>query len=39
MWWKYYVFAYENGKMRPAEMILRMGGRGKKENEGASELN
>jgi hypothetical protein len=26
MYWKYYVFMYENGKMRPVETIPRMGG-------------
>jgi hypothetical protein len=29
MWWKYmniYVLMYKNGKMRPAETVLRMGG-------------
>jgi hypothetical protein len=26
MWWKYYVFMYENGKMRPVETIAGMGG-------------
>jgi hypothetical protein len=23
VWWKFYVLMYENGKMRPAETILR----------------
>jgi hypothetical protein len=31
VWWKYYVLVYENGKMRPVEIILRMRGRGKGE--------
>jgi hypothetical protein len=26
MWWKYFVFIYENGKMRPVETIPGMGG-------------
>jgi hypothetical protein len=26
IWQKYYVLMYENGKMRPAETSLRMGG-------------
>jgi hypothetical protein len=30
---------YENGKMRPAETIIRMGGGGLKENDGGGELN
>jgi hypothetical protein len=30
---------YENGKMRPAEIILRMGGGGLMENNGGSEFN
>jgi hypothetical protein len=25
MWWKYYLYMYENAKMRPVETILRMG--------------
>jgi hypothetical protein len=29
---------YENGKMRPAETILKMVARGIKENEGGSEF-
>jgi hypothetical protein len=28
--WKYYVLTYENGKMRPAETITGMRGRGDK---------
>jgi hypothetical protein len=28
MWWRYYVLRYENGTMRPAETILRLGGGG-----------
>jgi hypothetical protein len=31
IWWEYYVLMYENGKMRPAETILRMGERKDKE--------
>jgi hypothetical protein len=32
---KYYLFLYENGKMRPIETILTMwGGGGIKENDG-----
>jgi hypothetical protein len=32
MYWKYYVFMYENGKMRPVETIAGMGeGRDKGE--------
>jgi hypothetical protein len=30
MWWKYYVLIYENGKMRPAETVPGMGGKGDK---------
>jgi hypothetical protein len=30
MWWKYCVFIYENGKMRPAETLPGMGGEGGK---------
>jgi hypothetical protein len=25
-WWKYHALTYENGKMRPLETILEMGG-------------
>jgi hypothetical protein len=32
MWWKYFVLVYENGKMRPVETILGMGG-GRDEEE------
>jgi hypothetical protein len=32
-WLKYYVFMYENGKIRLVETILRMRGEGIKENE------
>jgi hypothetical protein len=28
IWWKYYVHMYTNGKMRPAETILGIGGGG-----------
>jgi hypothetical protein len=35
---KYYVLIYENGKMRPAETILRRG-REIKENDGRGEFN
>jgi hypothetical protein len=32
MWWKYYVFMYANGKMRPVETIPEIGeGRDKGE--------
>jgi hypothetical protein len=30
---------YKNGKMRPVETILRMGGEGIKENDGGGEFN
>jgi hypothetical protein len=30
---------YENGKIRPIETILRMGGGGIKENDGGGEFN
>jgi hypothetical protein len=30
--WKYYVFVYENGKMRPVE--TKNGGEGMKKNDG-----
>jgi hypothetical protein len=39
MQWKYYVLMYENGKMRPVETILRMGGEEIKENDGGGEYN
>jgi hypothetical protein len=29
-----FVSIYENRRMKPAEIVLRMGGRGKKENDG-----
>jgi hypothetical protein len=25
IWWKYFAFMYENGTMRPFEMLLRRG--------------
>jgi hypothetical protein len=25
MWWKYFVFIYENRTMKPAEIVLRSG--------------
>jgi hypothetical protein len=32
MWWKYCVLMYENGKMRPVETVLGVGGgRGNEE--------
>jgi hypothetical protein len=34
----YYVLMYKNGKMRPLETILRMGGRRIKENGGGGEF-
>jgi hypothetical protein len=37
--WKYYVLMYENGKMRPVEIILRRGREGIKKNDGGGELN
>jgi hypothetical protein len=33
MWWKYSVLMHENGKMRPAETILKMGRGEIKEND------
>jgi hypothetical protein len=36
---EYYVLMYENGKMRPVEIIPEMGGGGIKENNGGGELN
>jgi hypothetical protein len=35
----FYVLIYENGKMRPVEIILRMGGRRIKDNDGGGEFN
>jgi hypothetical protein len=39
MWWKYYVFMYENRKMWPAKMIAGMGRGGIKETAGGSKFN
>jgi hypothetical protein len=39
MWWKYYVFMYEKGKMRPVETILGMRGGEIKKNDEGGELN
>jgi hypothetical protein len=39
MEWKYYVHMYENGKMRPVDIILGMGGGKIKENDGGGEFN
>jgi hypothetical protein len=39
MWWRYYVLKYENGKMRPVEIIPGMDLRGIKENDGGGEFN
>jgi hypothetical protein len=36
---EYYVFVYENGKMRPFETIVRMEGGGVKENDRGHESN
>jgi hypothetical protein len=36
LWWRYYVQMYENGKMRPIEIIPGMGEM--KENGGGSEF-
>jgi hypothetical protein len=38
MWWKYYVFMYANGKMRPVETIPGMQGKVDKAIEGGSEF-
>jgi hypothetical protein len=38
MWWKCYIFLYEDGRMRPIETIPGMGGR-VKENDGEGEFN
>jgi hypothetical protein len=38
MWWEYYVFMYENGKMRPVGTIQGIGG-GIKNNDGGDEFN
>jgi hypothetical protein len=34
-----YMHMYVNGKMRPVETSLRMGGKGIKENDGRGEFN
>jgi hypothetical protein len=34
IWYKYCVYMYVNGKMRPVETIPGMGGGGIKENDG-----
>jgi hypothetical protein len=34
IWWKYYVFMYKNGTMRPVETVLRRGKRLKEEDGG-----
>jgi hypothetical protein len=39
MWWKYYIFMNENGKMRPVETIPGMGGGRIKEKDGGGEFN
>jgi hypothetical protein len=39
MWWKYYVFMCENGKMRPIETISRMGEESIKESDGGDKFN
>jgi hypothetical protein len=36
---EYYVLVHENGKMRPVETVLGLGGEGLKENDGRGELN
>jgi hypothetical protein len=37
-WYKYCVHIYVDGKMRPVETILWMGGEGIKESDGGNEL-
>jgi hypothetical protein len=32
MWWMYFVFIYENRRMKPVETVLRKG-EGKREND------
>jgi hypothetical protein len=39
VWWRYYALMYKNGKMRPAETILRMGEGEIKENDGRGKFN
>jgi hypothetical protein len=39
VWWKYYVFIYENGIIRLVETVLRRGRGRIKEKEGAGESN
>jgi hypothetical protein len=39
IWWKYYVFMNENGKMRPIEIVSGMGDGRIKENDGEGEFN
>jgi hypothetical protein len=34
IWWKYFEFMHENGKVRPVETVLRRGGRDIKEKYG-----
>jgi hypothetical protein len=31
MWWMYFVPVYENKRMKPVEIVLRRGGREKRE--------
>jgi hypothetical protein len=35
----YFVFIYENRRIKPVEVVLRMGGRGRRENNGKGKSN
>jgi hypothetical protein len=39
IWWKCYVLRYENGKMRPVETNLGIGGGEIREKDGGGEFN
>jgi hypothetical protein len=39
MWWKYYVYIYENGKMRSVETNPGMGKKVDKGNDRGGEFN
>jgi hypothetical protein len=36
---KYYILMFENGKMRPVEIVLGMGGGGIMKNDGGGKFN
>jgi hypothetical protein len=39
MWWKYFVFMYENRTMKPVGSVLRLRGRGIKEKDRGGKSN